>query len=41
MKDEFFYISKHILEVCKVKVIDLSQTFENNMSQFPGTPKIN
>ncbi|MGR4030325.1 cyclase family protein, partial [Bacillus sp. ZZQ-131] len=23
-----------------MKVIDLSQTFENNMSQFPGTPKI-
>ncbi|MDF4740808.1 cyclase family protein, partial [Vibrio parahaemolyticus] len=24
-----------------MKVIDLSQTFENNMSQFPRTPKIN
>ncbi len=23
-----------------MKVIDLSQTFENNMSQFPGTPTI-
>ncbi|KEK24400.1 cyclase family protein [Bacillus gaemokensis] len=23
-----------------MKVIDLSQTFENNMSQFPGTPRI-
>ncbi|EEK52585.1 Metal-dependent hydrolase [Bacillus cereus ATCC 10876] len=36
----FLLFEKHILEVCKMKVIDLSQTFENNMSQFPGTPKI-
>ncbi|MEC2377179.1 cyclase family protein, partial [Bacillus thuringiensis] len=34
----FLLFEKYILEVCKMKVIDLSQTFENNMSQFPGTP---